>query len=166
MDLCAPGSASPVLLYEARRALLVLHAAGSVVLIGAATHHALQMRHYLAGRFGCAALEKTYARVIAVAYACTFSLGALLYPTYRVHVRACYLDRHAPRFAALFDMKESFASLALLIALGLGALSLTLRPPVERWLVPVYAAMSFIVCAVVWFNVIAGLLVVSVRGVG
>ena len=30
----------------------------------------------------------------------------------------------------------------------------------------VYAVMSFVVCAVVWLDVIAGILVVSVRGVG
>ena len=165
MDLCPPAE-SPVFLYGARRALLVLHAAGSVVLIGAATHHALQMRHYLRGRFGRAALEKTYAKVVGAAYAITFALGALLYPAYRVHVRGLYLDRHAPFYAGLFDVKEVFASLALVVAIGLGGLAFTLRPAKERWLVPVYATMSFIVCAVVWLNVIAGLLVVSVRGVG
>ncbi len=50
MDPCAPGAG--VVFYGVRRALLVLHAGGSIVLIGAATHHALQMRHYLRGRFG------------------------------------------------------------------------------------------------------------------
>ena len=37
---------------------------------------------------------------------------------------------------------------------------------VARALTRVYAVMSLIVCAVVWFNVVAGLLVVSARGVG
>ncbi|MCC6555001.1 MAG: hypothetical protein IT372_18690 [Polyangiaceae bacterium] len=166
IDLCPPPETSAVFLYGARRALLVLHAAGSIVLIGAATHHALHMRHYLRGRFGRAALEKTYAKVVAAAYAVTFALGALVYPAYRVHVRGLYLDRYARFYSGLFDVKEVFASLALLVALGLGALAYTLRPAEERWLVPVYAAMSFIVCAVVWLNVVAGLLVASVRGIG
>jgi hypothetical protein len=166
MDLCPPAADSPVFLYGARRLLLLLHAAGSIVLLGAATHHALQMRHYLRGRFGRAALEKTYAKVTSAAYALTFAIGALLYPTYRVHVRACWLDRHAPFYAGLFDVKEVFAALALIVALGLGALAFTLRPADERELVPIYVVMSFLVCAVVWFNAIAGLLVVSVRGIG
>jgi hypothetical protein len=85
-----------VFLYDARRILLLLHAAGSIVLLGASTHHALLMRHYLAGRFVFERLEKTYAKVVSVAYAITFALGALLYPSYRVHVRGRYLDRHAP----------------------------------------------------------------------
>ena len=140
--------------------------AGSVVLLGSATHHALQMRHYLAGRFGRVALEKTYAKVVAAAYVATFCVGALLYPTYRVHVRGFYLDRYAPIYAGLFDVKETFASLALVVALGLGTLAFTLDPPRERAMVRVYVTMSFLVCAVVWFNAIAGVIVVSVRGVG
>lgn len=157
---------STVFLFAFRRVLLVLHTGGSIVLIGAATHHALQMRHYLRGRFKRVELEKTYARVISAAYLFTFVVGAVLYPTYRVHVRGYYLDRYAPFFAGLFDVKEVFASLALIVALGLGALTYTLKPSEERWFLPVYAAMSFIVCGVVWLNVIAGVLIVSVRGPG
>lgn len=155
-----------VFLYEIRRLLLVLHAGASIVLIGASTHHALMMRHYLKGRFAYQRLEKTYAKVVSVAYVITFALGALLYPTYRVHVRGYYLDRHAPAYAGLFDVKEVYASLTLTVAIALGAMSLTLRPAESKELLRVYAVMSFVVCAVAWFNVIAGLLVVSVRGIG
>jgi hypothetical protein len=161
MDSC-----DPVFLYALRRLVLVLHAAGSIVLVGSSTHHALQMRHYLRGRFGREKLEKTYAKVVSVAYAVTFALGALLYPSYRVHVRGYWLDAHAPAFSALFDLKETYASLALVVALALGALACTLRPSETPALVRVYAAMSFIVCAVVWFDVIAGILVLSARGLG
>ncbi len=90
----------------------------------------------------------------------------MLYPSYRVHVRGYYLDRYAPWFSGLFDVKETYASLALVVAIALGALAFTLRPAETPALVRVYAVMSFIVCAVVWFNVIAGILVVSARGVG
>jgi len=162
----APVPDQGVIFYAARRALFVLHGGASVVLIGAATHHALEMRHYLRGRFGRERIEKLYAKVVATAYLVTFALGAAMYPTYRVHVRGYYLDRYAPTFAGLFDVKEVYASLTLTVALALGALSFSLRPAEHRELVRVYAAMSFIVCAVVWFNVIAGLLVASVRGIG
>src|SRR5207237_4340269 len=76
IDPGAPGPGEAVFLFAARRLLLVLHAAGSIVLTGAATHHALQMRHYLRGRFAREKLEKTWAKVVAVAYAVTFAIGA------------------------------------------------------------------------------------------
>jgi hypothetical protein len=166
IDPCAPPPDEAVFLYGARRLLMVLHAAGSVVLVGAATHHALSMRHYLRGRFKQVATEKTWAKVVAVSYVFTFAVGALLYPTYRYHVRGLYLDRYAPLYAGLFDVKEVYASLTLVVALGLGALAFTLRPAEERWLVRVYAVMSLLVCGVVWLNVTLGILVASVRGIG
>ncbi len=166
IDPCAPPEGEAVFLYGARRLLMVLHAAGSIVLVGASTHHALTMRHYLRGRFARVAIEKTWAKVVAVAYVFTFVVGALLYPTYRYHVRGLYLDRYAPLYAGLFDVKEVYASLTLVVALGLGALAFTLRPAEERWLVRIYAVMSFLVCGVVWLNVTLGILVASVRGIG
>ncbi len=96
---------------SARAMLLVLHAGAAIVLIGAATHHALQMQHYLRGDFRRVALEKTYAKVVSVAYVITFILGAMVYPSYRVQVRGLYLDRYAPGWSGLFDMKEVYASL-------------------------------------------------------
>jgi len=64
------------------------------------------------------------------------------------------------------NLPVSTLTLLLTVAVALGALSLTLRPAESKALTQVYAVMSFIVCAVVWLNVIAGILVVSVRGVG
>jgi hypothetical protein len=155
-----------VFLHAARRALTVLHTASAVVLLGAATHHALLMRFYLRGRFERVALEKTYAKVLCAAYAVTFALGALLYPSYRVHVRGYYLDRFAPAYARLFDLKETYASLALFVALGLGALAFTWRPREEPHIAPIASVMSFVVCAVVWLDAVVGVLVMTVRGMG
>lgn len=152
--------------YAARRVLLILHAGASVVLIGAATHHALQMRYYLRGQFKFVRLEKVYAKVISVVYVLTMALGSLLYPTYRVNVRALHLDRDEPFLSRLFDVKEVYASLTLPLAIALGALAFTLRPSEERRLVPIYVVISLVVCSVVWLNVIVGLWVTSVRGIG
>lgn len=152
-------------LYGARKLLLLVHAAASIVLIGASTHHALEMRHYLRGKFHRRTVEKLYARVSAIAYVVVFAGGAMLYPTFRYHVRALFLDHHAPWVSNLFDIKENFASLALLLAIGIGVLSITLDPKEERTAVPIYAVMSFIVAAVVWFNTLAGLLIASFKSV-
>jgi hypothetical protein len=165
-DACAPGPDHPIFLYGARTWLVVLHAVASIVLVGASTHHALSMRAWLRGRFPAPRREKRWARVVAVSYVVTFAFGAMLYPTYRYHVRGLYLDRYAPWAAHLFDVKEVYAALALLLAVGLGVLSYSFDPERDRPLVRIYAAMSAIVCAVVWFDVVAGLVVMSVRGIG
>ena len=129
-DPCTPDALHAITFYEARRLLPVLHDAGTVVLLGASTHHALQTRHYLRGRFERVALERTYARVASVAYALTFALGAIVYASYRYHLRGLYLDRYAPFHFGLFDVKEVFAALTLVVALALGARSFTFEPRV------------------------------------
>lgn len=82
------------------RLLAVVHAVTAGVLLGAATHHLLTCRGYLRGAFPRIALERRYARVSAVAFAVTFLLGAALYPTYKVRVRAGFLDAPEAVFAA------------------------------------------------------------------
>ena len=165
MDPCAVPDAAHTLFFSARKLLLVLHTAAAVVLIGSATHHLLQMPARLRGAPRLR-LERIYALVVAVTYALTYALGALLYPTYRYHVRALFLDRYHPAVSNLFDIKENLATIALLVALGMGAVGGRLTTEMaDRALVRVYVGMAAFVAAVVWFNVVSGVVIVSYRSV-
>lgn len=152
------------LLYGARKALLLLHFVGAVVLAGSSVHLALRMPALLRGRSN-PRLERIYGRVVAAAYGLTYLLGAVLYPTYRVHVRAVFLDRHHPMVSNLFDVKENLATIALPLALTLGALGGRLADDADRRLRPIYATMSAFVAAVVVFDVLSGVYIASVRAV-
>ncbi len=88
-----------------------------------------------------------------------------LSPTYRYHVRALFLDRHHPMVANVFDIKENLATIALPLALALGALGGRLTDPADKPYRPVMAVASLFVAAVVWFDVISGVVIVSYRGV-
>ena len=104
--------------------------------------------------------------LLAALYAALWmALGALLYPTYRYHVRALFLDQHHPMVSNLFDVKENLATIALPLAFALGVLGGRLSEPEEKPYRKVYAAMSLFVTAVVWFNVVSGVLIVSYRAV-
>jgi hypothetical protein len=151
-------------LYGARKLLLLLHFAAAVVLIGSSTHLALRMPAMLRGR-GAPRLERIYGRVVAAAYTLAYALGALLYPTYRYHVRALFLDRYHPAVSNLFDVKENLATIALPLALALGALGGRLADDEDKRLRPVYAGMSAFVALVVWFDVFSGVYIASVRAV-
>lgn len=151
-------------LYGARKALLLLHLAGAIVLLGSSTHLALRMPAMVRGR-GAPRLERLYGRVVMASYVATWALGALLYPTYRYHVRALYLDRHHPMVSNLFDVKENLATIALPLALALGALGGSLADEADRRLRPIYATMSAFVALVVWFDVVSGALIASYRAV-
>lgn len=85
---------TPTVLFleEWARPLLLVHGVAAAVLVGASTHHLIWCRHYLRGRFQRARQERRFALVSACAFVVTFVLGNLLYPTYKVRVRAEYLD--------------------------------------------------------------------------
>ncbi len=108
---------------------------------------------------------RAYAAVVAVAFGITFVIGSLIYPTYRYHVRALYLDRHAVWAANLFDIKESFASIGLPLAIGAFLLSRVMDPREDRPMLSGYAVFVFGTTAIVWFNVISGLLITMEKGV-
>src|SRR5580698_8688699 len=140
------------------RLLVVVHAAAAIVLVGATTHHALVALGYLRGVFKVR-LGRIYAATIAVTWMITFGLGLLAYPTFRYTVRALYLDRYEPWASDLFDMKEHAAALGIPLALGAFALSRVLEPKTDRSITRLYAAIATLLAAIVWFDVIAGLLI-------
>lgn len=153
-----------VVFEEWARALVVLHALASMVLIGSSTHHSLIAIGYLRGVYR-ARLGRIYAATVAVSYLLTVALGALAYPSFRYHTRGLYLDHYAPWASNLFDIKEHFASLGIPLVLGALALSRALEPRSDRALLVGYSVMVLGAAAIVWFNVVAGLVVTLVRGV-
>lgn len=154
-----------VLLYEARRVLVVAHAVSAGVLLGAATHHAIAMARALRGRAAPPAAERRWATVAGAAFLATAGLGALVYPTYRVHVRAGALELHEPTLTRLFDVKEMFVALSLVPAVAVLALGRA-RAARDPAVLPLYAGASFVTCAVAWWSALVGLSVAAARGVG
>jgi hypothetical protein len=146
------------------RLLVVLHAIAAMVLVGATTHHALVAIGYLRGMFKVR-LGRIYAATIAVTWLVTFGLGLLAYPTFRYTARALYLDRYEPWASNLFDLKEHAAALGLPLALGAFALSRVVEPKTDGAMARAYAAIAALLAAIVWFDVIAGLLITIARGV-
>ncbi|MCS6915918.1 MAG: hypothetical protein RMK29_07945 [Myxococcales bacterium] len=145
--------------------LLVLHALCAVALGGASVHQASVAILALRGRFR-PRLARTYGTVSLWLYGATLLWGALLYPRYRIHVRAAYLDAHAPWAANLFDLKENLATLGLPLAVGTFLLSrdmAQLRQDREAlWL---YGVLALLLAALCLFNIVSGLLCTGVRGI-
>jgi hypothetical protein len=81
-----------VLTESAARWVLLLHTALGVAAVGAVTHLVLWMRGYLRGRFERHAAVKKFAWLALALHAGAFLAGNLMYPTYKVEVRAAYLE--------------------------------------------------------------------------
>lgn len=149
------------------RALVVLHALLALALGGAATHLALVALAFFTGRperWRNPKLARVYAQVAGWLFAGALVAGALTYPAYRYHVRGLYLDRYAPWASNLFDFKETIAALGLPFALGLVLLGRRFDPDDADFRL-VFAVCAFVVFAVVAFDVVSGLAIVTVRSV-
>ncbi len=118
------------------------------MLVGAASHHVAVALGYLRGIY-----KLTLGRIYAA------SVAALYY------VRELLLDRQAIWASNLFDIKESLGSLGLPLVVGAFVLSRVMTPEEDKGIAVGYAVLVFGTAAVVWFDVVSGLLVTMVKGV-
>ncbi len=80
---------------SAARWLLVLHTALGVAAVGAATHLVLWLRRYVRGEHGRRRAVVRFAWLVLALQGAAFLAGNVMYPTYKVEVRAAYLENAA-----------------------------------------------------------------------
>ena len=178
------------------RPLLICHAISAAVLVGAATHHLLWCRHYLWDRYGRIEAERRFAAISTAAFVCTFVIGNLVYPTYKVRVRAQYFDnpsavaaevklrdagardigidtpplpatvRSLSPVAHVFDIKEHWVALGCMASVALWILSRKLHPKDEPRVLALYLGLSAVQCGTAWLGAVVGLVTASYRSVG
>jgi hypothetical protein len=81
-----------VLNESAARWVLVLHTIVGVAAVGAATHLVLWLRKYVRGETGKRRAVFRFAWLVLALQLAAFIAGNVMYPTYKVEVRAAYLE--------------------------------------------------------------------------
>ena len=84
----------------AARWLLVLHTVLGAAAVGAATHLVVWTRHLVRGQHGRLRAVRRFAWLALALQLAAFAAGNLMYPTYKVEVRAAYLENSAAIAAA------------------------------------------------------------------
>ncbi len=183
-------------LESAARPLLVAHAISAAVLVASTTHHLVWCRGYFRGEYARYKGERRFALIACCAFVSTFLVGNLLYPTYKVRVRAEYFDNPAAiaeeaklravqhhavgvssseppgvqsglsPIARLFDIKEHWVALGCAASLVLLLLSRKAHPKEHPRVLALYLGLSMVACSTAWFGAIVGLLTASYRSVG
>jgi hypothetical protein len=142
----------------AAQTLVVAHAVVAIVLAGATGHAGWLSVQRLRGRDVPSARMLRHLKVIGACLGAVLLAGLLAYPHYRVHVRGLVLDRDFPWASNLFDMKEHAAAVAAplwVAAYGVESGPSSAKP--AAWL-------SLALSALIYFTLLAGLIVTSVRG--
>ncbi len=90
---------------SAARWMLVLHTIVGVAAVGAATHLVVYLRRYLRGQSGRRRTVLRFASLVLALQIGAFAAGNVMYPTYKVQVRAAYLE-NAPAITAAEQAKQ------------------------------------------------------------
>ena len=82
-----------MLLFEKYAAeLLTIHTFLALLTVALSTHLAIWLRHYCRGQFGKRRAIVRFSVLSSIAYTLTMILGMALYPTYKIRVRAEFLE--------------------------------------------------------------------------
>jgi hypothetical protein len=156
-----------VVLESSARVWHFLHLLAGVCCIAACTHLLVRLIQTLRRRRVLDRRLRTHASILALAYVATFTFGSLFYPSFRVRVRAEYLDPLFPWATGLFEIKEHAATLALLPVLGIFAITRVLgrEPEAERPYLYLLSGLSGLVLCILLYNACVGWYLGTLRSV-
>ena len=144
--------------------LLLAHLFVTIVLVGSLTHNLLVVVNYVRGKFGRQKLELLYARVSLWSYVIVYVLGALIYPAFRVYIRAQYFDPELPWATGLFEVKEHWGAVGLALFFVYYLLRKKMQPEQERDKLLFYAALCVLLNVIVWYKVVIGCYLSLLKG--
>jgi hypothetical protein len=110
---------------------------------------------------------RLHALTLLIGYITTYTLGALMYPTFRVRVRADLLDSSYPWASGLFEIKEHAATLIFLPVVGIFVLSrvVNFATDDDRHYARLLRGLVGIVLCVLVYNACVGWYLGTVRSV-
>lgn len=149
-------------------ALLIVHGLCAVALLGATTHQSLAVafniynsrRSPFPGRFR-AGDPAIYSNAIAILFIAVAILGAVLYPAYRLTVRPLVQSMDLRAANGIFELKEHFSAIGLLL---LPVYWSCWKHPLLPEQKTTRAVLSWLITVMVWWNFIAGQLLVAIKG--
>jgi len=146
--------------------LLIVHALVAVALIGGITHQAFaacwparRKQGFFTSFRAVAGARYTNANVVL--YLAAAVLGAIIYAPYRLSVRTYLENARLWSYNGSFEVKEQF------VTIGLGMLPLfwwLWREPLDPAKASARAAVTAILCFIVWYSFVVGHVLNNIRG--
>jgi hypothetical protein len=151
-------------------ALLILHGLIAVALLGAITHQLVSLvRGRATARNGTfvdrytGVNQTTFTIAVACLYVAGITLGAIIYPSYRLNVRIPFEEMRLGWAVGLFELKEHFAGI------GLGVLPFYVyvwRAEFAETHRRARLAMTMLLAGIVWWDFLVGHVLNNIRGFG
>jgi hypothetical protein len=145
------------------RPVLLVHAVVGFSALAVALH--LLVAVWRARRRGSLAGAHLHAGLLVALQVAALVTGALVYPAFRVHVRAAFMDATAPTLTGLFEIKEHWGVIAAFAAWATWRRLRGSAAPPPEGLSPHVALVTAQVLATAWATLL-GLWLVSTRALG
>jgi hypothetical protein len=148
--------------------LLIIHSIMAVFLLGAITQQAIGVSRPITKREpGFVSAVRgvngmNYTNVVIILFLVTFTIGTIIYPTYRVNVRTVLQEYRDFKPEGMFEMKEHL--LALSLALLYIYWYLWHKPSASNRVAR--AAVTSIIAVAVWWGFLTGHIINNIRGFG
>ena len=149
--------------------LLIIHGLSAVALLGALTHQTLSVWSPAGKRTGSflnaarSVSSTSYTNAIIVLFLITATLGAIIYPAYRLGIRVVLQDYHLSVPEGSFELKEHFVSIGAGL---LPAYWYFWRQPLAPSTARTRAALTTVLAFVVWWAFLVGHVLNNIRGFG
>ena len=144
--------------------LLLFHLFLTFILIGSMTHNLFCVLGYIKGRFNRQKLEFRYAKVSFWSYLIVYIIGALIYPAYRIYIRADYFDPKLPWATGLFEVKEHWGAIGLGMFLVYYILRRSFQPSDEKEKLVFYIPLCLLLNIIVWYKIVVGCYLSLLKG--
>ncbi|UCG49549.1 MAG: hypothetical protein JSU94_07170 [Phycisphaerales bacterium] len=144
--------------------LLLMHLFVTFVLVGSMTHNLLIVARYVRGRFARQKAEYLFVKISFWAYVVVYVLGALIYPAFRIHIRAAYFDASIPWATGLFEVKEHWGAVGLALFAVYYVVRRSFRPDEEREKLFFYVPLCVLLNVIVWYKVVVGCYLSLLKG--
>src|ERR1700758_3534298 len=147
--------------------LLIIHALLAVTLLGAITHQAISVWLPLRKKAGSfvgrmrSVPATSYVNAVVILYVITATLGAIIYPEYRLSIRVVLQQLNLNIPNGLFELKEHF------VAIGLGMLPAYWyfwRQPLAEIYMRTRAVLTVVLAFIVWWSFLVGHILNNIRG--
>jgi hypothetical protein len=148
-------------------ALLILHGLVGVALLGAITHQSVSLFRRSAARSGSfvdrytGVNQRTFTAAVVSLYIAQLTLGAIIYPTYRLSVRIPFEEMSLGWAIGLFELKEHFAGLGVSLLPIYSYTWLSERQEKHR---RDRVAVTLLLALIVWWGFLVGHILNNIRG--
>jgi hypothetical protein len=144
--------------------LLIVHLLGVFALAGCMVHNIVIVIGYIKGKFDRRKRELSLMKWTLRLYLAVYVFGAIIYPAFVVYIRRPFFDGPMPWMTGLFEVKEHWAVIGLVLMFVCYFVRKSFDPKEEKHKLFLYVPLCVIFNITTWYVIISGCYLSIIKG--